>query len=136
MEFGFKQKHAFTNQKKCTKTQNKHKKTKDRFSHLLRHLAWKWRGPILISLILMSLATYLDTYPLTYSLGTHSGRKNVETWSAFGKVTGKSIQAHSFDSQWKNGLFSVPPHTMQNSPATVATLITNDHTNATHENCR
>jgi len=58
MEFGFKQKHAFTNQKKCTKTQNKHKKTKARFSDLLRHLAWKWRGPILISLILMSLATY------------------------------------------------------------------------------
>jgi len=28
MEFGFKQKHAFTNQKKCTKTQNKHKKLK------------------------------------------------------------------------------------------------------------
>jgi len=29
------QKHAFTNQKKCTTTQNKHKKTKARFSRLL-----------------------------------------------------------------------------------------------------
>ena len=29
------QKHAFANQKKCTTTQNKHKKTKARFSRLL-----------------------------------------------------------------------------------------------------
>jgi len=42
------QKHTITNQKKCT-TQNKHKKTKARFSRLLRHLAWKQRGPILSS---------------------------------------------------------------------------------------
>ena len=33
--------------KKCTRTQNKHTKTKARFSCLLRHLAWKWSGPIL-----------------------------------------------------------------------------------------
>jgi len=38
------QKHAFTNPKKYTTTQNKHKKTKARFSRLLRHLAWKWSG--------------------------------------------------------------------------------------------
>jgi len=29
------QKHTFTNRKKCTTTQNKHKKTKARFSRLL-----------------------------------------------------------------------------------------------------
>jgi len=40
------QKHTFTNQKKCTTTQNKHKKLKSRFSRLLRHPAWKRRGPI------------------------------------------------------------------------------------------
>ena len=33
------QKQTFTNQNECT--QNKHKKTKPRFSRLLRHLAWK-----------------------------------------------------------------------------------------------
>jgi len=35
------QKHVFTNQMKCTTAQNKHKKTKARFSHILWHLAWK-----------------------------------------------------------------------------------------------
>ena len=35
------EKHTFTNQKKCTTTHNKHKKTKVRFSRLLRHPAWK-----------------------------------------------------------------------------------------------
>jgi len=54
------QKHTFTNQKKCTTTQNKHKKTKTRFSRLLRHLAWKCRGPILIS-ALHKFVTYLLT---------------------------------------------------------------------------
>ena len=44
------QKHAFTSQKKCrllVTTQNKHKKTKARFSRLLRHPARKWSGSIL-----------------------------------------------------------------------------------------
>jgi len=54
------QKHAFTNQKKCTTTQNK-QKTKARFSHLLRHPAWKQRGPILI-LVLHKIVAYLPTY--------------------------------------------------------------------------
>ena len=40
-------KHAFTNHKKRTTTQNKHKKTKARFSCLLRHPAWKCSGSIL-----------------------------------------------------------------------------------------
>jgi len=40
------QKHAFTNQKKCTTRQNK-QKTKARFSHLLRDPAWKRSGSIL-----------------------------------------------------------------------------------------
>jgi len=38
------QKHTFTNQKKCTTTQNKHNKTKARFSRLFQHPAWKWKG--------------------------------------------------------------------------------------------
>jgi len=38
------QRHTFTNQKKCTTTQ----KTKARLRQLLRHLAWKRRGPILV----------------------------------------------------------------------------------------
>jgi len=41
------QTHAFTNQKKCTTTRNKHEKTKVRFSRLLRHPVWKRRGSIL-----------------------------------------------------------------------------------------
>jgi len=53
-------------------TQNKHKKAKSRFSHLIRHPAWKWRRPILVS-ALHKLVTYLDTYPLTYSPGTYAG---------------------------------------------------------------
>jgi len=43
------QKHMFNNQNKCTTTQNRHRKTKARLSHLLRYLAQKRRGPILIS---------------------------------------------------------------------------------------
>jgi len=34
------QKHAYTSQKNYTTTQNEHKKSKARFSRLLRHLAW------------------------------------------------------------------------------------------------
>jgi len=55
------QKHAFSNQKKCTIAQNKHKKTKAKFSRLLRYPAWKRRGPILISAPHKSV-TYLLTY--------------------------------------------------------------------------
>jgi len=58
------QKHTFTNQKKYTTEQNQHKKTKARFSHLLRHPAWKWRGPILTS-ALHEFVTYLLTHLLT-----------------------------------------------------------------------
>ena len=56
-------------------TQNKHKKTKARFSRLLRHLAWKRRGSTLVSALHKLdtyLLTYLDTYPFTYSPGTHT----------------------------------------------------------------
>ena len=41
------QKHAFTDQKKCATTQDKHKKTKAMFSRPLRHPAWKLSGFIL-----------------------------------------------------------------------------------------
>jgi len=54
------QKHAFTNQKKCSKTQNKHKKTKARFTRLQRHKAWKHKGPIIVSAI-YKFVTYLLT---------------------------------------------------------------------------
>ena len=52
------QKQAFTNQNKCTTTQNKQKKSKARFSLLLRHPAWKRTGHILIS-VLSKYMTYL-----------------------------------------------------------------------------
>jgi len=51
------QKHTFANQKKCTTTQNKHKKTTARFSCLLQHLAGKRREPILV-LAVHKLGTY------------------------------------------------------------------------------
>jgi len=54
------QKHTFTSQKKCTTTQNKHKKTKARFGRLLRHPAVKQRGLIHI-LALHKFVTYLIT---------------------------------------------------------------------------
>ena len=49
------------------------RKTKAKFSRLLRHPAWKWRGPILISELHKFVAYLIDTYPLTYSAGTHTG---------------------------------------------------------------
>jgi len=71
------QKHAFTNQKKCTTTQ--HAKTTARFSHLLRHSAWKWRRPILISAFHKSV-TYLLGHLTTYlQHGTHTGNHQ-EHW--------------------------------------------------------
>jgi len=57
------QKHAFINQKKCTKTQ----KTKARFSRLLQHPAWKRKGPILVS-ALHKFVTHLHTYTHTHLL--------------------------------------------------------------------
>jgi len=59
------QKHTFTNQNKCTTTQNKHKKTKARFSRLLRHPAWKWRASILV-LAFCNFVTYLLRQLVTY----------------------------------------------------------------------
>jgi len=53
------QKHTFTNQRKCTTTQNKHKKTKARFSRLLRHPAWKRRGPIPVSVLYKLVTCWL-----------------------------------------------------------------------------
>ena len=69
------QKHTFTNQNKCTTTQNKHKKLKPGLvaSDNIRSgkgddLFWFWR------FIILSL-TYLDTYPLNYSPRTHTGSR-------------------------------------------------------------
>jgi len=66
---------AHIHQKKCTTTQSKHTKTKAKY-HLLQHLAWKRKGPDLISVLHKFVTywlTYLDTYPLTYSPRTHMG---------------------------------------------------------------
>jgi len=52
---------TYTYQNKCTTTQNKHKITKARFSRLLRHPAWKWRGPILVSVHHKSVTYLLKT---------------------------------------------------------------------------
>jgi len=62
-------------------------RTKARFSHLLRHSAWKRRGPILV-LAIHKFVTYLltwDIYPLTYSPGTHTGLLHV-IFVAIGRI--------------------------------------------------
>jgi len=54
-------------------TQIKHRKTKGRFSRLLRHPAWKRRGPILVSALHKS-GTYLLRHLPTYlQPRTHTG---------------------------------------------------------------
>jgi len=70
-----KQKQSFTNQKKCTSTQNKHKTPKPGLvaSYDIRPgnregLFWFW------CFINLLLKTYLHTYPHTYSPGTHTGQ--------------------------------------------------------------
>jgi len=54
------QKHTYTNQKKCTTTQNKHKKLNPGLV-----TSYDIRPGLLL--------TYLDTYALTYSPGTYTG---------------------------------------------------------------
>ena len=57
-------------------TQNKHKKLKPGLVTSY-DVAWKRRGPIVVSALhkfVNYLLTYFDTYPLTYSPGTHTGR--------------------------------------------------------------
>jgi len=59
------QRHTFTNQKKSTTAKNIHKKTKARFSRLLRHPAWKRWVPILIWALhkfVIYLLRHLPTY--------------------------------------------------------------------------
>ena len=57
------QKHTFTNKKILQHKMNT--KTKARFSRLLRHLAWKWRGTIFI-LVLNKFVIYLLRHLPTY----------------------------------------------------------------------
>jgi len=72
------QKHAFNKQNKCISTQNK-QKTKAGFGRFLRHPAWKWRGPILIS-ALHKYLTYLPRHLPTYlQPRTHTGHINEVT---------------------------------------------------------
>ena len=80
------QKHTFSNQTKCNTTQNKHKKTKVRFSRLLRHPAWKRRRPILV-LALHKVFAYLIRHLPTYlQPGTHTGPHST-SWLAWHKTT-------------------------------------------------
>jgi len=71
------QKHAFINQKKSTITSCKHtQKSKARFSQLLRNLGWKWREPILIS-VLHKFVIYLLICHLHTALGPHGATKPI-----------------------------------------------------------
>jgi len=81
------QKHAFTNQKKSTTTQI-NKKTKARFSHLLWHPAWKWRGPILV-LALQKFVTYFDTYQSVTAPDPHRAE---DGWQSAPKVNFQPIK--------------------------------------------
>jgi len=67
------QKHAFTNQTKRTTTQNKHKKTKARFSRLLQHLVLKLRGPVLILSHLITASYNLGRLVLVMTLADRTG---------------------------------------------------------------
>ena len=67
------QKHTFTDQKKCTTTQNKAS-----FSHLLRHPAWICRGPILV-LVLHKFITYLNSYSNLTALGRDFTKSHWQT---------------------------------------------------------
>jgi len=76
-------------------------KTKARFSHLLRHPAWKWRGPILVLVLhkfVTYLLAYLNTYPLTYSPGPTQGREQKalkrDQTSSLHKSSTACIQGH------------------------------------------
>jgi len=55
--------------KRNVKQHKINKKTKARFSCLLRHPAWKWRDLFWFRRFINLSLTYLDIYPLTYSLG-------------------------------------------------------------------
>jgi len=57
-------------------TQNKHKKTKARFSRLIWHPAWKQRGPIVI-LVLHKFVTYLLRHLPTYLQPRHPHEANI-----------------------------------------------------------
>ena len=51
----------------CNRAKNKLKRTKARFSHLLRHAAWKCRGPIWFRCFINLSLTYLLRHLPTYS---------------------------------------------------------------------
>ena len=69
------QKHTFTNQKKCTKTQNKHKKLKPNLVASYNIWPWNRRGPILVS-ALHKFVTYLLRHLPTYLQPRDSHRTN------------------------------------------------------------
>jgi len=68
------QKHTFTNQKKCITTQNKHKKLKPGLVASYHIRPGNGEGLFWFRRFIKLSLTYLDTYPLTYSLGTHMGQ--------------------------------------------------------------
>jgi len=67
------QKHAFTDQKKCTITQNKCKKIKPGLVASYNIWPGNREGLFLFWYFINLSLTYLDTYPLTYSPGAHMG---------------------------------------------------------------
>ena len=57
-----------------------HKKTKARFGRLLRPLAWKWRGPILVSAI-QKFVSYLLTQTLNHILTAPGPTQGAKLWN-------------------------------------------------------
>jgi len=78
------QKHTFTNQKKCTTTQNKHKKLKPSLDTSYDNWPGNGEGLFWFRRFINLSLSYLDTYPLTYSPGTHMGQ-NMH-WKQFTNV--------------------------------------------------
>ena len=66
------QNHAFTNQNKCTKTQNKHKQVKQGLVVASYDLVWKQRGPILASVLHKSVTYLLRHVQPQTDTGPHS----------------------------------------------------------------
>jgi len=62
-------------------------KTKARFSRLLRHPAWKWRGPILISALHKSVTYLLPT--LTRLLTAPGPTRGHESGACMGGITSR-----------------------------------------------
>jgi len=72
------QRHTFNNQKKCTTTKNKHKKLKPGSAASYDIPPGNGEGLFLLRRFINLSLAYLDTYPLTYSPGSHTGQIHLE----------------------------------------------------------